>query len=375
MLVLLLGVEVLDEAVFGVREVAWPLMRRDLGLDYTAIGLLLALPGLIAALVEPAFGLLADSGRRRLIVTTGGIAFAAGLGIVAAAPGFAWLLAGFIVVWPASGAFVSISQASLMDLQPGRHEVNMARWTLAGSAGAVLGPLILTGSLAGGLGWRGVFAGFAVLMLLVVAAAARSFQFAPPVHESFGAAVADALQSLRRGNVIRWLVVLQATDLMGDVLLGYLALYFVDVVGLSPLAAGGVIVVWTVAGLAGDALLLAILARFPGSSWLRASAVAAACVYPAFLLIPPAAVKVALVAVLAILHAGWYAIPQGRLFTELGDKTGTAVALSSVSTAAGSMLPLAMGLLAERIGLHGALWMALLAPMALILLCNRETTT
>ena len=58
----------------------------------------MALPGLIAAAIEPAFGLLADSGRRRLIVVAGGLAFAAGLGITALASGFAWLLVGFIVM-------------------------------------------------------------------------------------------------------------------------------------------------------------------------------------------------------------------------------------------------------------------------------------
>jgi FSR family fosmidomycin resistance protein-like MFS transporter len=136
-MVLFLTIEVLDEVVFGAREAAWPLIRRDLALSYTEIGLLSALPGLIAAAVESAFGLFADSGRRRFIVVAGGLAFSAGLGMMALAPGFGWLLAAFIVFWPASGAFASLSQASLMDLQPHRHQVNMARWTLAGSVSAV----------------------------------------------------------------------------------------------------------------------------------------------------------------------------------------------------------------------------------------------
>jgi FSR family fosmidomycin resistance protein-like MFS transporter len=371
LLVLFLAIEVLDEVVFGVREAAWPLIRHDFGLNYGAIGLLLAMPGIIAAGVEPAFGLFADSGRRRLIVVAGGLAFAAGLVITAAAPGFAWLMVGFIVLYPASGAFVSLSQASLMDLQPERHEVNMARWTLAGSVGAVLGPLVLTAALALGAGWRAVFVGLALLTLPLVAGA-RSVPPTPAVHESFSAALRGALEAVRRWSVIRWLVVLEATDLMGDVLLGYLALYFVDVVGLSPIAAAAVIVVWTVAGLVGDALLLVVLARASGLGYLRVSAAVAFFVYPAFLLASPAAVKVALLALLAVLHAGWYAIPQGRLFTELGDKTGTAVAISSLATAAGSLLPLAIGMLAERAGLQGALWISMLAPLAILLLAKPE---
>jgi FSR family fosmidomycin resistance protein-like MFS transporter len=344
-------------------------MRRDFGLSYIEIGFLLALPGLIAAAVEPAFGLFADSGRRRLIVVVGGFAFAAGLVVTAMAPGFAWLLVGFIVMYPASGAFVSISQASLMDLQPQRHEVNMARWTLAGSVGAVLGPLVLTAALALGSGWRGVFVGLALLTLTLVAGA-RSVPPTPAVHESFKAALRGAIEALRRWSVIRWLLVLEATDLMGDVLLGYLALYFVDVVGLSPIVAAAVIIVWTVAGLIGDALLLLILARASGLRYLRVSALLTLFIYPAFLLAPAAALKVVLLAILGIVHAGWYAIPQGRLFTELEDKTGTAVAISSLGTAAGSLLPLAIGMLAERAGLQGALWLSMLAPVAILLLAK-----
>jgi FSR family fosmidomycin resistance protein-like MFS transporter len=368
---LLLAIEALDEAVFGVREAAWPLVSHDLGLTYADIGLLLAVPGVLAALIEPVLGLLADSGRRRLLVVAGGLVFAAGLGVVALASGLGWLMAGTIVIYPASGAFVALSQASLMDLDPERHEVNMARWTLAGSAGAVLGPLLLTAALTAGIGWRWVVGGLALLMLPLVVGA-RSIPAAPAAHESFLAAARGALAALRRPEVLRWLVMLEATNLMGDVLLGYLALYFVDVTGLSPAGAGAVVVAWTIAGLAGDALLLPVLARVSGLRYLRVTALLALAIYPVFLLAGPVPVKVAALALIGVVHAGWYAIPQGRLYTELVDTSGTAVALSSLGTAAGSLLPLAIGMIAERAGLQGALWIALLAPLALLVLTRPE---
>ncbi|MGH7876747.1 MAG: MFS transporter, partial [Candidatus Dormibacteraceae bacterium] len=154
-------IEAADEVVFGVREAAWPLIRSDFGLSYAQIGFLLGVPSVAAAAIEPALGLVADSGRRHLIMVLGGCAFVAGLGIAALAPGFAWLLLGFMVIYPASGAFVGLAQASLVDLQPERHEVNLARWTLAGSIGAVLGPLTLAAALAVGFGWRAVLVGIA----------------------------------------------------------------------------------------------------------------------------------------------------------------------------------------------------------------------
>ena len=56
----LLAIELLDELVFGAREAAWPLIRSDLGLSYAQIGLLLGVPNLVAAFIEPVLGILGD---------------------------------------------------------------------------------------------------------------------------------------------------------------------------------------------------------------------------------------------------------------------------------------------------------------------------
>lgn len=368
---LFLAIEVLDEIVFGAQEAAWPLMRRDLGLGYAQIGLLLGVPGVLAALVEPILGLFGDAGRRRLIVVAGGLAFASALVLVALAPGFAWLLLCFIVIWSASGAFVSLSQASLMDLEPERQEANMARWTFAGSAGAVAGPLVLVLALALGAGWRAVYLLCAALMLPLVLGAGRA-RFGAPAHGTFAAALQGALAAIRRPEVMRWLLLVQATDLVWNVLAGYLALYFVDVVGLPAAAAGGVVVAWTLSALAGDGLLLLILTRVSGLTWLRVSAVLALLAYPALLLVPGAGAKVVLLGLVGILQAGWYAIPQGRLFTALRGTAGTAIALSSVAAAGGALVPLAVGALAERAGLQAALWIPMLAPLALLVFAKSE---
>ncbi len=52
----LLAIEFLDEFVYGAREAAWPLIRNDLGLTHTQVGLLLGIPSVIASLIEPWMG-------------------------------------------------------------------------------------------------------------------------------------------------------------------------------------------------------------------------------------------------------------------------------------------------------------------------------
>ncbi|MGH7483208.1 MAG: MFS transporter, partial [Longimicrobiales bacterium] len=153
----MLAIEFLDELVFGAWTAAWPAVRADLRLSYLEVGLLLSLPGLFGNAVEPALGVLGDAWDRRRFVRAGGAVFAAALAGVALSSGFTPLLVAMMLLNPASGAFVGLSQATLMDLEPRRHELNMARWTLAGSLGVVAGPLLLGAVLAAGLGWRAAF--------------------------------------------------------------------------------------------------------------------------------------------------------------------------------------------------------------------------
>ena len=166
-------IEFIDELIFGVGETAWPLIRDDLNLTYTQIGLLLSLPGIIAALIEPFIGVLGDVWRRRLLIIGGGILFTISLALTSLATSFLVLLISFVIFHPASGAYVSLSQANLMDADESRHEQNMARWTFAGSLGVLSGPLLLGLFVYFGLGWRGTFALLAVLSAFSVLVAAR----------------------------------------------------------------------------------------------------------------------------------------------------------------------------------------------------------
>ncbi|MHB8573871.1 MAG: MFS transporter, partial [Dehalococcoidia bacterium] len=234
----------LDELVYGLREAAWPLVRADFRLSYAAIGVLLTVPSLVGATIELAFGVLADAGFRRWLVTAGGVAFAAALCFIGVAWGFLPLLLAFSLLSPASGAFVSLSQTALMDFAPDRHEANMIRWTVAGYVGVLLGPAVLAGAVALGFGWRAPMLALAVVTLPLVVLS-RSIPTPPTEHASFRRALRSVFAAARQLRVLCWLVVLQFTDLLGDVLLGYLALYFVDVARSQPVQATLAVGLWS----------------------------------------------------------------------------------------------------------------------------------
>lgn len=355
--------------MFGAREASWPLIRHDLGLGYAEIGLVLSVPTAASAIAEPIIGVFGDTGWRRSMILGGGLTFAACLLLFAWSQGFWILLIASMTLYPASGAFVSLSQASLMDAQPDRRERNMLRWTAAGGLGAMAGPLALAALIALGLGWRPLFAAFALCALPAVALLSTQLgrDHRQDGHESLREGLRTALRQLRRGAVLRWLVMLDASDLLLDVLLGYLGVYLVDVAGASTSEGALAVGLWTAAGLLGNLALLPVLARLDGLRYLRASALAALVVFPLVLLAPGLGPKLALLVVLALVNAGWYPVLQARLYAELPDRSGTVMAVGSIFGTVAAVLPLIIGLVAQRAGLHVALWLLMLGPLVILI--------
>ena len=228
MLAAALAAELVDELADGAKSASLPLIQQTLHLTLAQVGLLASVPLLLGGLLELPLGILAGTGRRRRVaVLAGGALLILTLAGAAAARSFAGLLAALVIFFPASGAFVGLTQSGLMDSDPGRRARHMARWELAGSAGSVAGPLVLIAVLAAGGGWRSVY------LVLAAAAAAAWVAVArnpPPLADSLeaarpgGAAAArDALAALRKAGVARCLVLLQVCDLLLDVLTGFLA--------------------------------------------------------------------------------------------------------------------------------------------------------
>jgi FSR family fosmidomycin resistance protein-like MFS transporter len=261
-----------------------------------------------------------------------------------------------------------------MDAEPERREINMARWTFAGSLGVVLGPLALGLVVQIGGGWRQVFALFGIFALALWFFA-RRLNFsrlesgdAPPESLSdFFSMLRATLGALRSGTVLRWLALLEFSDLMLDVLLGFLALYMVDVAGVGLAQAGVAVAVWTGAGLLGDFLLIPLLEKMSGLAYLRLSACLEFGLYIAFLLTPYGWAKLAVLALLGFFNSGWYAILQAQLYKALPGRSGAAMAANSIAGLVGGLIPLGLGWVAQRYNLQMSMWLLLSGPIALIL--------
>jgi FSR family fosmidomycin resistance protein-like MFS transporter len=249
----------------------------------------------------------------------------------------------------------------------------MARWTLAGAVGVVLGALALALSVAVGAGWRGLFLGLLAATTAVLLMARRApFGTTAAVDESarrpdLKDGVARAWRALRDRSILRWLVLYEFSDLMLDGLHGYIALYFVDVAKTSAAYAATAVAVAAGADLLGTLLLIPLLERVKGVSYLKISALVALVLYAGFLLVPSPPMKLAALALLGVALAGWYSVLKAQVYSSMPGWSGTALTIQNVSGFFGSLIPLGIGLAASQWGLGTAMWLLLAGPIALLI--------
>ena len=377
---ILLFVEFIDELHYGIQTAALPSIRTDLALTYTEIGLLLGLPKIIGILVEPLLMLLGDSAVRKRLVIGGGLAIVAALLLTFGADSFLSLLLAFTIGFPASGAFVTLSQATLMDLNPGREPHMMARWTVYGSIGNLAGPALLAGGFAAGFGWRLPYLGLAVMTLGLVLMLWRQ-PFPLKLEQASAHALSWAktprwmwsnlLEALHAKNLLRWVVLLEIADLLMDVFSEYTALYFADAAGLKPIQTGLVMTLLMLASFVSDLLLIPILDRISGRKLVRIAAILAIPVYIAFLTVPNVWAKVILMVGVRFSTIGWYPVLQGEAYAAVPGRSGTVMAITSAAGLIGGILVWIIGIVANQAGLSNAMWLLLVAPLALALFVPR----
>jgi FSR family fosmidomycin resistance protein-like MFS transporter len=398
---ILLLIEFFDELSYGIDNAVLPALRTDLMLTYAQVGILLGAPKMIGTLVEPVLMLLGDTRLRKTLIIGGGLAIAATMLLVAGAHSFAAILVAFIMFFPSSGAFVTLSQATLMDSNHGREPQMMARWTVFGSAGNLIGPLIVAGGFALGWGWRWIYVGLSGLcMALVFIVMTRRFpghgeKVKPDSDQSiensgngegnpaerhsagkeeendFKTLLPELWRAVRNQRLQLWYGLLELSDLMLDVFAGYVALYFADVVGLSTAQVGVLLSALMFTSLLADLAVIPLLEKVPGRTLVRISAAFTAVVYVIWLSVPWIWAKIGLAMVLRFSTLGWYSVLQGEAYATLPGRSGTVMALNSLAGLLGGALVWLIGWTAGQAGLPKAMWLLLLGPVSLVLFVPR----
>ncbi len=370
LVVSLLMVRLVDELVAFFSFGALEPIRRDLTLTYGRASLLLVLYPVVGVLGSVG-GVASDHVSRRLLASLGALGYGVGFLIMAVGPGFASLVVGITVAGVAGTVMIDAAEVALSDLAADEDELRalLGQQNVLSAFGSIGGPLILSATLALGLGWR---VGFAVAGVLLCAYA--GFLASQPIPEPTGGPDGADGPTLRQGvwDVARdrrvWLIglVLLLLTPFDEPFLGFAIAYFDEVRGHSPAVAtllGGAATLGGLIGAAGAG-------RFGRRCGARTSMAGAGVVAVGVVLVTVAPYAVAQAAGAATVGGGLYLVwvdIQARTLTLRPGQAGTTASVVDVISQPGAVLPLAIGHLADRAGLAAAM-AAFVALAALLVL-------
>ena len=326
-----------------------PAVRSALGLSYVQVSFLFTLLEGTDVLSDGIFGVIGDVWSRRVLITSGTIVAGIGLILMGVAPGYLVLMLGVILYGFAGGPFVGLSQASLVDTAPGKHEEMMAWWMLVGDVGFLLTPLMVAVAYAFGVDWRVLFlAGGGLFLVYALFLAGvripRQGMTTEGAEVEVEAMVSSNLAAIRAAaldpGLLRWALILPLLDMPVK---AFVVLYFHDVVGFNDALASSTLIVIVVSSLVGRVLLPWVLRFVRGVLLLRLSVWLGVVSFALFLLVPFVPVKLVMLALFSLVEADWYPLAKGQAYAAQPTKSGVVLSVTSLLSPITSFLPLLVG--------------------------------
>ncbi|MDQ2906484.1 MAG: MFS transporter [Chloroflexota bacterium] len=369
----LLSVELLDEIVAGFPVIALPLIRTQFGLNYSQVALIFSVGALSAMLLDPIISIVSDRGSKRWWVVGGLLGLALSNFVSGNAPNFAWLLIAFACGTPAGSTAVGLAQASLIDLAPGESTRTMTRWTVLGSVGDLLSPIVVAALVGIGLGWPALcwLAG-TIWLLAALLVASQHFPGARGETGSdevvpYRDLLKGMREALRDTQLLRWGVVSLVTSMLDEVFVGFVALYLHDALHVNPALIALIMIVPMIGGLLSLLLLGRLLRRYPARGilfWLALIALVGVILLLSGHTLWQATGALFIISVGA---AGWYPLAKGAMYARQPGRSGTVRAIASLGAPCEILLPAIVGLLAARFGLLAGLAFLGTAPLIVLL--------
>lgn len=333
-----------------------PVVAADLNLSLGTAGLMILVPGLVAAIAAPLIVVGSGRMRRNHLVLLLGVLLVISNIIAAVAPNYTVLLAARVLLGIALGGFWAIVPSLSFRLVREGLGTRATSLILTGiSAGTVAG--LPAGQLLGDLfGWRWVFGGAAVLALVILV---TQFFVIPHIAATDGLTFRHLLDVFR-SRVARLGLVATVPIIVGQfAALTFIRPFFESEVRADPQLITFLLLAFGAAGILGTVIGGSLVAR---SKVATLSGVAA--VLGAVLILLPLASGSTIAAGALFIGWGvlWGMIPlalQTWMISALpaAPEAASAVQLSTLqlSIAAGSLLG---GVLVDTAGLHVNLWIA-----------------
>lgn len=328
---------------------------------------------ILGAVLEPPLLALAHGRRQRLMLGVGLAMMAAATLAAALAPSYWLLLAALMVYGPASGLGTNLAEAALVSAHPGRGEQVLARWSLLGHLGDLLAPAALAASVALGLGWRGALVAVAAFALLQAAAALtlRGGTGQSSAEEEEDAPAPPLRETLRLAlgcrPLLGWSLAAVLCGLLDEVLVAFGALFLTERLGAGATGRAAILSAWVLGAIAGAVMLERFASRFRPATLLAVSGLGCAVAYSAWLACTTWLASALALGVAGMFASAHYPLLRARAFAALPDRPHVVLAVGSLFSAVELLLPLAVGGVADGLGVFAAMLVLLVQPVGVLL--------
>ncbi len=313
--------------------------------------------------------------RRASVIRFGLLGFALSLALSALTQA-AWV---FAIAWAAiylmSGFACSTAEAALMDADPAQRERRMTEWTLAASLGDLATPLALAAVAALGFGYQSAWLAVAGCMALFGwFAGLRELPRARDRDHDAGDAEASTVRELLREagkhpRLVAWLLGATLCSLMDETLVAFAALWIRQRF-VAPSATTLALTSLALGAFAGLVLLRRLLMSWPRRPFLIgacAGAIASVALVLAASTLSGACAGLFLLGAFAATH---YPLAQAAAYGALPGRSNSVAALTQLFAPVDLLLPLALGMVADRFGVASAIAALTLQPLALLVIAN-----
>jgi fucose permease len=275
----------------------------------------------------------------------------------------------------AGAAGIALSQATLVDAHPGERERIMTRWTFVGELGDLAGPLLIAALASVAIGWRGAYVtvGAVVGVWAILLAWRRFDAVVPPrdasVEEGESPGVWGALSSaLRNRTLLVWLLGTALCDLLDEIFVVFASLHLRDALGATVTERSVVLAADVIGSAVGLAVAERLLRRMPPLRLLAISAGLCGATLAAWILAPTVWLCALAALALGAATAPLYPISAAQAYAAMPGRSGTVNAAGHLFTPMTLALPWLLGVVADRFGATGALWLLLVQPAGLLVI-------
>ena len=370
----LFSAPLLDEVVSGFLSIGLPLANKQLGLDYTQVGLLFGIGALASLLLDPFINLLSDRHTKRYWILGGLLLLGASFALMAGTHDFVLLLGTFALIYVSDSAAIGLAEAELIDQNPQESARTMTRWTIMASIGDLLGPILVSLILIQVAGWSRL-CWIACIACLTMAGILAVQRFPRPVQndneeDTPPVRLFDGLrEALRDTELVRWTILSLIPMMVDEIFIIYATFYLRDVLSVNTGTIGILIAIHMIGGFLGlfvlDRVLLQRITPERLLTWLALLVIASMV---GFLTLRSTLWAGVMLFFLGVGVAGLYPIATAEAYKRFPGRSGTVRAVASLGAPFEVVLPYITGFVASRFGVVASLCLLGTAPLLILLL-------